>query len=265
MGDSPCSALDTCFAQKLSCCFLTILKMANLKQNQSSQCYHNKQISIFKSISEKFRSKYVEYKDKTAMLKKKYKIKSGKLKEIELKYNILQSENEKKAKRITELEHKLQQLKQNVDDNNCMMQFMAIKMKEKELQSDEFEIENKSMIIKMKEKELQCEEFKKLIEMLFNRTFEELLDYLQNDFSKNMILNELDVSQQQLLKIILPQITEEHEKLKYKYLTARQLRKYMYFSSIRNGLVHHNKYCYNSLTFEEILNSWRDLQQSLKY
>ena len=127
-----------------------------------------------------------------------------------MKYNILQSENEKKAKRITELEHKLQQLKQNVDDNNCLIQSMARK----------FEIENKSMIIKMKEKELQCEEFKKLIEMLFNRTFEELLDYLQNDFSKNMILNELDVSQQQLLKIILPQITEEHEKLKYKYLTA---------------------------------------------
>ena len=229
--------------------------MANLKQNQSSQCYHNKQISIFKSISEKFRTKYVEYKDKTASLKNKLKIKSGKLKEIELKYNILQSENEKKAKRITELEHKLQQLKQNVDDNNCMIQSMAKK----------FEIENKSMIIKMKEKELQCDEFKKLIEMLFNRKFEELLDYLQNDLSKNMILNELDVSQQQLLKIVLPQITEEHEKLKYKYLTARQLRKYMYFSSIRNGLVHHNQYCYNNLTFEEILNSWRDLQQSLKY
>ena len=166
MGDSPCSALDTCFAQKLSCCFLTILKMANLKQNQSSQCYHNKQISIFKSISEKFRSKYVEYKDKTAMLKKKYKIKSGKLKEIELKYNILQSENEKKAKRITELEHKLQQLKQNVDDNNCMIQSMAKK----------FEIENKPMIIKMKEKELQCDEFKKFIDMLFNRIMSDRLD-----------------------------------------------------------------------------------------
>ena len=93
-----------------------------------------------------------------------------------MKYNILQSENEKKAKRITELEHKLQQLKQNVDDNNCMMQFMAIKMKEKELQSDEFEIENKSMIIKMKEKELQCDEFKKFIDMLFNRIMSDRLD-----------------------------------------------------------------------------------------
>ena len=104
-----------------------------------------------------------------------------------MKYNILQSENEKKAKRITELEHKLQQLKQNVDDNNCMIQSMAkkfeienksttIKMKEKELQSDEFEIENKSMIIKMKEKELQCDEFKKFIDMLFNRIMSDRLD-----------------------------------------------------------------------------------------
>ena len=108
----------------------------------------------------------MEYKDKTAMLKKKYKIKSGKLKEIELKYNILQSENEKKAKRITELEHKLQQLKQNVDDNNCLIQSMAKK----------FEIENKSMIIKMKEKELQCDEFKKFIDMLFNRIMSDRLD-----------------------------------------------------------------------------------------
>ena len=72
-----------------------------------------------------------------------------------MKYNILQSENEKKAKRITELEHKLQQLKQNVDDNNCMMQFMAIKMKEKEL---------------------QCDEFKKFIDMLFNRIMSDRLD-----------------------------------------------------------------------------------------
>ena len=83
-----------------------------------------------------------------------------------MKYNILQSENEKKAKRITELEHKLQQLKQNVDDNNCMIQSMAKK----------FEIENKSTTIKMKEKELQCDEFKKFIDMLFNRIMSDRLD-----------------------------------------------------------------------------------------
>ena len=83
-----------------------------------------------------------------------------------MKYNILQSENEKKAKRITELEHKLQQLKQNVDDNNCLIQSMAKK----------FEIENKSMISKMKEKELQCDEFKKFIDMLFNRIMSDRLD-----------------------------------------------------------------------------------------
>ena len=218
--------------------------MANTKSNQLY--FDNKQMSL----SEKLKAKYLKYKDQLRSLKYKYKIKSHKLDEIKLNYHILEAQNKKKDTLITELQNKLRE----TPNDNWFLESMAKRCAH-------HESENKALNIKMKEMKIQCDELKQFFDLLFNANFQDFMIYFENDFSKNKIWKDLNVTKEDLLKLILPQITEEHEKLKYQYLNSRQQKKFAYFSWMRNGLVHHNTFVYHNITFKEILNAYMDIEE----